>query len=161
MSKDLQPITIDLNLRKLNFAYVTRMQGKTSVKAGVFIPFEDNFITDTAKAFTDGNGETTVVRNVKLQLKLWPVTDEAREKYDKKNDYDVRVNISKEAREALGQNDPEMLARLDRQSATFDSELRKRALPYVGKAYVDNYNVVDEEMPTNELMPNGEDDLPF
>lgn len=148
-----------LNLHALNGAFVTKIQGRTCVKRGIFIPFEDNFVDE--KAFVTKTGKE--IRTAELSFKQWPVGDESRERYGKKQDYDLRLDISKAAQEHLAQTNPEMAARLKYKTDGYDRELAKQVLPYIGVAYdIHPQNLPPEEVPTATTMPDaGEDDLPF
>ena len=148
-----------LNLRALNGAFVTKIEGKTCTKRGIFIPFEDNFVDE--KAFVTKNGKE--IRTAEISFKIWPVTDESRERYGKKQDYDLRLDIGKAAQEHLAQTNPEMAARLKYKADGYDRELAKQVLPYIGVAYdIHPQNLPPEEVPTATAMPDeGEDDLPF
>lgn len=148
-----------LNLRALNGAFVTNIQGKTCVKRGIFIPFEDNFVDE--KAFVTKSGKE--IRTAELSFKQWPVSDESRERYGKKQDYDLRLDIGKAGHEHLAQVNPELAARLKFNDSAYDRELAKQVLPYIGVAYdIHPQNLPPEEVATATTMPNeGDDDLPF
>lgn len=148
-----------LNLRALNGAFVTKIDGKTCTKRGIFIPFEDNFVDE--KAFVTKTGKE--IRTAEISFKIWPVTDESRERYGKKQDYDLRLDIGKAAQEHLAQTNPEMAARLKYKADGYDRELAKQVLPYIGVAYdIHPQNLPPEEVPTATTMPDaGDDDLPF
>ena len=152
---------IIIDLRRCNNAFVTNIQSKATgvTKRVICIPVEDNFIDEAG--YVDRNGNQ--IRTAKMQLKMWPVSEESKQQYDKKQDYDLRLDISKNAREALDQRDPQLAARLRYNDSTYDRELSKQLLPYIGQAF---------EMQTTQLPPEqtatvsmeqaeGDDDLPF
>lgn len=147
-----------MNLRALNGAFVTKIQGKTCAKRGIFIPFDDNFIVE--KGYVSNGKE---IRTAELAFKQWPVRDESREKYGKKQDFDLRLDIGKAAHENLAQNNPDLAARLRFNDAAYDRELAKQVLPYIGVAYdIKPQNLPPEEVATTTAMPGeGDDDLPF
>ena len=152
---------IIIDLRRCNNAFVTNIQSKATgvTKRVICIPVEDNFIDEAG--YVDRNGNQ--IRTAKMQLKMWPVSEESKQQYDKKQDYDLRLDISKNAREALDQRDPQLAARLRYNDSAYDRELSKQLLPYIGQAF---------EMQTTQLPPEqtatvsmeqteGDDDLPF
>ena len=152
---------IIIDLRRCNNAFVTNIQSKATgvTKRVICIPVEDNFIDEAG--YVDRNGNQ--IRTAKMQLKMWPVSEESKHQYDKKQDYDLRLDISKNAREALEQRDPQLAARLRYNDSAYDRELSKQLLPYIGQAF---------EMQTTQLPPEqtstvsmeqakGDDDLPF
>ena len=154
---------IIIDLRRCNNAFVTNIQSKATgvTKRVICIPVEDNFIDEAG--YVDRNGNQ--IRTAKMQLKMWPVSEESKQQYDKKQDYDLRLDISKNAREALDQRDPQLAARLRYNDSAYDRELSKKLLPYIGQAF---------EMQTTQLPPEqtetatvsmeqaeGDDDLPF
>lgn len=152
---------IIIDLRRCNNAFVTNIQSKATgvTKRVICIPVEDNFIDEAG--YVDRNGNQ--IRTAKMQLKMWPVSEESKQQYDKKQDYDLRLDISKNAREALEQRDAQLAARLRYNDSAYDRELSKQLLPYIGQAF---------EMQTTQLPPEqtatvsmqqaeGDDDLPF
>ena len=152
---------IIIDLRRCNNAFVTNIQSKATgvTKRVICIPVEDNFIDEAG--YVDRNGNQ--IRTAKMQLKMWPVSEESKQQYDKKQDYDLRLDISKNAREALEQRDPQLASRLRYNDSAYDRELSKQLLPYIGQAF---------EMQTTQLPPEqtatvsmeqaeGDDDLPF
>ena len=152
---------IIIDLRRCNNAFVTNIQSKATgvTKRVICIPVEDNFIDEAG--YVDRNGNQ--IRTAKMQLKMWPVSEESKQQYDKKQDYDLRLDISKNAREALEQRDPQLAARLRYNDSAYDRELSKQLLPYIGQAF---------EMQTTQLPPEqtatvsmeqaeGDDDLSF
>ena len=152
---------IIIDLRRCTNAFVTNIQSKATgvTKRVICIPVEDNFIDEAG--YVDRNGNQ--IRTAKMQLKMWPVSEESKQQYDKKQDYDLRLDISKNAREALDQRDPQLAARLRYNDSAYDRELSKQLLPYIGQAF---------EMQTTQLPPEqtatvsmeqteGDDDLPF
>jgi hypothetical protein len=148
-----------LNLRGLNGAFITNIQGKTAAKRCVCIPIDDNFIVE--KGYTTSNGKE--IRTAELSFKQWPVSDEGREKYGKKQDYDLRLDISKAGHEHLAQTNPDLAARLRFNDSAYDRELAKQVLPYIGVAYdIHPQNLPPEEVGTaTTLLDEGNDDLPF
>ncbi|MBO5758444.1 MAG: hypothetical protein J6R31_00175 [Rikenellaceae bacterium] len=148
-----------LNLRALNGAFISNITGKTATKRCVCIPLDDNFIVE--KGYTTNNGKE--IRTAELSFKQWPVTDESRERYGKKQDYDLRLDISKAAHEHLAQTNPDLAARLRFNDSAYDRELAKLVLPYIGVAYdIRPQNLPPEAAPIVTAMPEeGEDDLPF
>ena len=148
-----------LNLRGLNGAFITNIQGKTAAKRCVCIPIDDNFIVE--KGYTTNNGKE--IRTAELSFKQWPVSDESREQYKKKQDYDLRLDISKAGHEHLAQTNPDLAARLRFNDSAYDRELAKQVLPYIGVAYdIHPQNLPPEEVGTaTTLLDEGNDDLPF
>ena len=152
---------IIIDLRRCNNAFVTNIQSKATgvTKRVICIPVEDNFIDEAG--YVDRNGNQ--IRTAKMQLKMWPVSEESKQQYDKKQDYDLRLDISKNAREALEQRDPQLAARLRYNDSAYDRELSKQLLPYVGQAYdMQSTQLPPEQVDTTTAMPNnGDDDLPY
>ncbi|MBO4382215.1 MAG: hypothetical protein IKV77_05140 [Alistipes sp.] len=147
-----------MNLRALNGAFITNIQGKTAAKRCICIPIEDNFIVE--KGYVSNGKE---IRTAELAFKQWPVSDESREKYGKKQDYDLRLDIGKAAHENLAQTNPDLAARLRFNDAAYDRELAKQVLPYIGVAYdIKPQNLPPEEVTTITAMPSeGDEDLPY
>lgn len=147
-----------LNLRGLNGAFITNIKGKTATKRCVCIPIDDNFIVE--KGYTSNGRE---IRTAELAFKQWPVSDESRERYGKKQDYDLRLDISKAAHELLAQTHPDIASRLNFKDGAYDRELAKQVLPYIGVAYdIKPQNLPPEEVSTATAMPDeGDGDLPF
>ena len=98
-----------------------------------------------------------------MQLKMWPVSEESKQQYDKKQDYDLRLDISKNAREALDQRDPQLAARLRYNDSAYDRELSKQLLPYIGQAFEMQATQLPPEQTATVSMEQaeGDDDLPF
>ena len=100
-----------------------------------------------------------------MQLKMWPVSEESKQQYDKKQDYDLRLDISKNAREALEQRDPQLAARLRYNDSAYDRELSKQLLPYIGQAFEMQPTQLPPEQTATVSMEQAEgdddDDLPF
>jgi hypothetical protein len=159
MEQNAKNIIIDL--RRCNNAFVTNIQSKATgvTKRVICIPLEDNFIDEAG--YVDRNGNQ--IRTAKMQLKMWPVSEESKQQYDKKQDYDLRLDISKNAREALEQRDPQLAARLRYNDSAYDRELSKQLLPYVGQAYeMQSTQLPPEQTATVSMEPaEGEDDLPY
>lgn len=152
---------IIIDLRRCNNAFITNIQSKaTSVtKRVICIPLEDNFIDEAG--YVDRNGNQ--IRTAKMQLKMWPVSEESKQQYDKKQDYDLRLDISKNAREALEQRDPQLAARLRYNDSAYDRELSKQLLPYIGQAFEMQPTQLPPEQAATVSMEQaeGNDDLPF
>ena len=152
---------IIIDLRRCNNAFVTNIQSKATgvTKRVICIPVEDNFIDEAG--YVDRNGNQ--IRTAKMQVKMWPVSEESKQQYDKKQDYDLRLDISKNAREALEQRDPQLAARLRYNDSAYDRELSKQLLPYVGQAYeMQSTQLPPEQTATVSMeQAEGDDDLPF
>lgn len=152
---------IIIDLRRCNNAFVTNIQSKATgvTKRVICIPVEDNFIDEAG--YVDRNGNQ--IRTAKMQLKMWPVSEESKQQYDKKQDYDLRLDISKNAREALEQRDPQLAARLRYNDSAYDRELSKQLLPYIGQAFEMQPTQLPPEHTATVSMEQaeGDDDLPF
>lgn len=152
---------IIIDLRRCNNAFVTNIQSKATgvTKRVICIPVEDNFIDEAG--YVDRNGNQ--IRTAKMQLKMWPVSEESKQQYDKKQDYDLRLDISKNAREALDQRDPQLAARLRYNDSAYDRELSKQLLPYIGQAFeMQSTQLPPEQTATVSMeQAEGDDDLPF
>ena len=152
---------IIIDLRRCNNAFVTNIQSKATgvTKRVICIPVEDNFIDEAG--YVDRNGNQ--IRTAKMQLKMWPVSEESKQQYDKKQDYDLRLDISKNAREALEQRDPQLAARLRYNDSAYDRELSKQMLPYIGQAFeMQSTQLPPEQTATVSMeQTEGDDDLPF
>ena len=154
---------IIIDLRRCNNAFVTNIQSKATgvTKRVICIPVEDNFIDEAG--YVDRNGNQ--IRTAKMQLKMWPVSEESKQQYDKKQDYDLRLDISKNAREALEQRDPQLAARLRYNDSAYDRELSKQLLPYIGQAFEMQPTQLPPEQTATVSMEQAEgdddDDLPF
>lgn len=152
---------IIIDLRRCNNAFVTNIQSKATgvTKRVICIPVEDNFIDEAG--YVDRNGNQ--IRTAKMQLKMWPVSEESKQQYDKKQDYDLRLDISKNAREALEQRDPQLAARLRYNDSAYDRELSKQLLPYIGQAFeIQPTQLPPEQTATVSMQQaEGDDDLPF
>lgn len=152
---------IIIDLRRCNNAFVTNIQSKATgvTKRVICIPVEDNFIDEAG--YVDRNGNQ--IRTAKMQLKMWPVSEESKHQYDKKQDYDLRLDISKNAREALDQRDPQLAARLRYNDSAYDRELSKQLLPYIGQAFEMQPTQLPPEQTATVSMEQaeGDDDLPF
>ena len=159
MEQNAKNIIIDL--RRCNNAFVTNIQSKATgvTKRVICIPVEDNFIDEAG--YVDRNGNQ--IRTAKMQVKMWPVSEESKQQYDKKQDYDLRLDISKNAREALEQRDPQLAARLRYNDSAYDRELSKQLLPYVGQAYdMQSTQLPPEQTATVSMeQSEGDDDLPY
>lgn len=152
---------IIIDLRRCNNAFVTNIQSKATgvTKRVICIPVEDNFIDEAG--YVDRNGNQ--IRTAKMQLKMWPVSEESKQQYDKKQDYDLRLDISKNAREALEHRDPQLAARLRYNDSAYDRELSKQLLPYIGQAFEMQPTQLPPEHTATVSMEQaeGDDDLPF
>ena len=152
---------IIIDLRRCNNAFVTNIQSKATgvTKRVICIPVEDNFIDEAG--YVDRNGNQ--IRTAKMQLKMWPVSEESKQQYDKKQDYDLRLDISKNARETLEQRDPQLAARLRYNDSAYDRELSKQLLPYIGQAFEMQATQLPPEQTATVSMEQaeGDDDLPF
>ena len=152
---------IIIDLRRCNNAFVTNIQSKATgvTKRVICIPVEDNFIDEAG--YVDRNGNQ--IRTAKMQLKMWPVSEESKQQYDKKQDYDLRLDISKNAREALEQRNPQLAARLRYNDSAYDRELSKQLLPYIGQAFEMQPTQLPPEQTATVSMEQaeGDDDLPF
>ena len=159
-------IIIEDDLRRYNNAFIhTIRSGSTGVeKRCVCIPIDDNFIQE--EAYTSNGRE---IRTAKVRRRMWPVSEQDKADYqakygkEKKQDWNIRQELSKAAREALEQRDPALAARLNYRSDGFDSELARQMLPYTGVAY-NSYpqQLPPEQVETTTAMPGeGDDDLPF
>ena len=152
---------IIIDLRRCNNAFVTNIQSKATgvTKRVICIPVEDNFIDEAG--YVDRNGNQ--IRTAKMQLKMWPVSEESKQQYDKKQDYDLRLDISKNAREALDQRDPQLAARLRYNDSAYDRELSKQLLPYIGQAFEMQATQLPPEQTATVSMEQaeGDEDLPF
>ncbi len=151
---------IIIDLRRCNNAFITNIQSKATgvTKRVICIPVEDNFIDEAG--YVDRNGNQ--IRTAKMQIKMWPVSEESKQQYDKKQDYDLRLDISKNAREALEQRDPQLAARLRYNDSAYDRELSKQLLPYIGQAFEMQTTQLPPEQTATVSMEQAEgDDLPF
>lgn len=148
-----------INLRALNGAFIYNFQGKTATKRCIVIPIEDNFVEE--RGYTNRAG--LEIRTAELTYTMWPVTDEAREQYGKKHDWEMRLDIGKGVREALGQRDPATAAKLDRKNEAYDKELARQVFPYFGQAFdIHRESLAPEQVGTvSPTIEDGDDDLPF
>lgn len=161
-------IILDLDLRKGVNSFITNIKSASTgiTKRGIFIPLDDNGIVEGG--YTD-KGTGKVVRTAKMRVRLWHIDEQSKAEYqerygkEKKQDWDAKLELCKEAREALAQRDPATAARLDRRNDAYDKELSRQLLPYLGVGF-SNY----PEAPTPEAAPtvemqqtDADDDLPF
>ena len=164
--ENITSIIIEDDLRRYCNAFIhTIRSGSTGVeKRCVCIPIDDNFIQE--EAYTSNGRE---IRTAKVRRRMWPVSEQDKADYqakygkEKKQDWNIRQELSKAAREALEQRDPALAARLNYRSDGFDSELARQMLPYTGVAY-NSYpqQLPPEQVETTTAMPSeGDDDLPF
>lgn len=156
------PKTVIVNLRQCNMSFIANIKSQSTgiTKRCICIPEAENFIEEGAYVQSSTGVE---VRYAMMQMKMWPVTEESRAKYDLKNDYDLRLDISKKVMEALEKSNPDVAARLQYNSPNRDPELVKRQLPYVGKAYEIGRRELPPEQPVPVSMEQveGNSDLPF
>jgi hypothetical protein len=152
---------IIIDLRRCNNAFVTNIKSKTTgvTKRVICIPIDDNFIDEAG--YVDRNGNQ--IRTAKMQAKMWPVSEESRQQYDKRYDYDLRLDIIKNARETLEHRDPQLAARLRYNDSAYDRELSKQLLPYIGQAFeMQSTQLPPEQAATVSMeQAEGDDDLPF
>lgn len=102
-------ITMEIDLRKLPMAFITNIKSAATgiTKRVVCVPIEDNYIVEDG--FVTNSGQQ--VRTAKLRVRAQVVSDEERaayaEKYgkEKKQDWNLWLDMSKEAREALQERD--------------------------------------------------------
>ena len=164
--ENITSIIIEDDLRRYNNAFIhTIRSGSTGVeKRCVCIPIDDNFIQE--EAYTSNGRE---IRTAKVRRRMWPVSEQDKADYqakygkEKKQDWNIRQELSKAAREALERRDAALAARLNYRSDGFDSELARQMLPYTGVAY-NSYpqQLPPEQVETTTAMPGeGDDDLPF
>lgn len=154
-----QSIVLDIDLRRLHEAFIKNIQGNRETLRSTIIPNDRNFIVE--KGYSDRNGNE--IRTAILRIRLWPVSQEYREKYDTKYDWNVYLDISKEARENLAEINPQLAKQLSYGDEAYDKEIVKQALPKVGRAY----NKYPKQLPPEEVTTvileqhEGDDDLPF
>ena len=165
--ENITSIIIEDDLRRYNNAFIHSIKSGTTgiTKRCICIPIDDNFIQE--EAYVSNNGRE--IRTAKVRRRMWPVTEKdkadhlAKYSKEKKQDWNIRQELSKAAREALEQRDPALAARLNYRSDGFDSELARQMLPYTGVAYNATPQAIPpEQVETTTAMPNeGDDDLPF
>lgn len=164
--ENITSIIIEDDLRRYNNAFIHSIKsGSTGItKRCICIPIEDNFIKE--ESYVSNNGRE--IRTAKVRRRMWSVSAEDKAAYlakygkEKKQDWNIRQELSKAAREDLEQRDPALAARLNYRSDGFDSELARQMLPYTGVAY----NAVPQQLPSEQVetttaMPGEEEDLPF
>ena len=164
--ENITSIIIEDDLRRYNNAFIhTIRSGSTGVeKRCVCIPIDDNFIQE--EAYTSNGRE---IRTAKVRRRMWPVTEQDKADYqakygkEKKQDWNIRQELSKAAREALEQRDPALAARLNFRIEGYDRELAKAHLPYIGTAYdLRHRELPPEQVHTQEIsMQDDKEDLPF
>jgi len=161
------PKTAYIDLRALNNAFVHNITSAATkiTKRCICIPIDDNFIVESSYASKRTGKE---VRTAIAAVKMWPVTDEDRDKAREKGienpkDYNLRLDISDKALNALQQRDPALAARLNFRLEGYDRELAKAHLPYIGTAYdLRHRELPPEQVPTQEIsMQDNNEDLPF
>lgn len=155
---DAKNVIIDL--RRCNNAFITNIKSASTgvTKRCVCIPVEDNFVEESGYVQQSTGKE---IRTAKMQLKMWPVTEEGRQQYGKKNDWELRLDISKSVLEELKQRDAQQAARLSYNDNAYDRELVKQLMPYVGVGYEIKPQQLPPESATTETVDEGDDDLPF
>ena len=154
-------IVLDLDLRKLHDAFITNIQGQREKRRCICIPITDNFIAESGYINRATNAE---VRTAIVRIRLWPVSQESKEQYGKKQDWDAKLEITKEAREALPTINPTLAAQLNRDDPAYDKEIVKQALPYIGAAYSQYPRTLPQEQaPTISVEEalGEKEDLPF
>lgn len=151
-------IVLDLDLRKLHDAFITNIQGQREKRRCICIPITDNFIAESGYTTRDNLKVHTAI----VRIRLWPVSQESKEQYGKKQDWDAKLEITKEAREALPTINPTLAAQLNRDDPAYDKEIVKQALPYVGAAYSQYPRTLpQEQVNTVELDDKANGDLPL
>lgn len=151
-------IVLDLDLRKLHDAFITNIQGQREKRRCICIPITDNFIAESGYTTRDNHEVRTAI----IRIRLWPVSQESKEQYGKKQDWDAKLEITKEARETLPTINPTLAAQLNRDDPAYDKEIVKQALPYVGAAYSQYPRTLpQEQVNTVELDDKADGDLPF
>lgn len=158
--EDIYSIVVEIDLRRLHEVFAQDIQGKKETRRCTTIPNESNGITE--KGYVDRAGNQ--IRTSILRCRLWPVTAESRERYGTKQDWNIKLEFGKEAREALQQSNPKLAAQLQKDNPDYDSEIVKQVFPYIGVAYnQQRRELPPEQLPTTAAaMPADEDDdLPF
>lgn len=157
------PKNVRLDLRRFNSAFITNIKSQATgiVKRCICIPIEDNFIEEAG--YTDRAGKE--IRTATAQCKMWPVSEESRTQYGKKHDWELRLDISKNQRDALANRDPQLAARLSYNNNAYDKELSKQLLPYIGQAFEIQPTSLPPETASTTTVDNtlndANDDLPF
>ena len=161
-------IVLDIDYRKFVKAFIKTLQSDSTgtMKRCICIPLFENGIVEDS--FTDEYTKKEI-RTAKGRLRLWHVTEEGKAAYkakygkEKTEDWDAKMELSKQARENLERCDPATAARLNRRNDGFDSELAKQLLPYVGKGYSNYPQQLPPEQVETIIVTNteGDDDLPF
>lgn len=157
-NKEIRGIQVDLDLRAFNEAFIRDIPGKRETRRCICIPLTTNYVTDNMYTVNE-----TQIREAIVRLRMWPVSQEYREKYDKKYDWNVYLDISKEARENLAEINPQLAKQLSYGDEDYDKEIVRQALPKVGRAY----NQYPKQLPPEEVTTvileqhEGDDDLPF
>jgi hypothetical protein len=153
-------IVLDLDLRKLHDAFITNIQGQREKRRCICIPIIDNFIAESGYTTRDNHEVRTAI----VRIRLWPVSQESKEQYGKKQDWDAKLEITKEARETLPTINPTLAAQLNRDDPAYDKEIVKQALPYVGAAYSQYPRTLPQEQVSTisvEAALGEKEDLPF
>lgn len=157
-----------INLRALNNAFITNIKSSSTgiTKRCICIPIDDNFITENAYIQKNTGRE---IRSAELSFSQWFVSQQNKDDFlsrfgkEKKQDWDLRLDISKNALESLQQRDPSLAARLDRKNPNFDRELSNNSFPFIGQAFELLPSLpAPEPTPTVEVhLSDTDNDLPF
>lgn len=155
--EERKPKNMIVDLRRFNSAFITNIKSKASgvEKRCICIPIEENFVVEGGYSDRAGNP----VRTAEVQVKMWPVTEEAKQDYGKKHDWELRLDISQKANEMMQTKNPELLSKLMHKDAMYDKELSKKLLPYLGRCFEFKQTVLPKEEAVR--VDDVEDDLPF
>jgi len=157
--QDIQSIVGEIDLYRLHEVFTRDIKGSRETRRSTIVPNASNGITE--KGYTDRSGNE--IRTAKIRFRMWPVTDESREKYGTKQDWNIKLEFGKEAREMLQQTNPKLAAQLQKDNPDYDSEIVKQVFPYIGVAYnQQRRELPPEQVPTVTVeQAEGDDDLPF
>lgn len=157
-----------VNLRAFNNAFIHNIKSASTgvTKRCVCIPIEDNYIEENAYTQRNTGKE---IRTAEFSYIMWPVTQTDKDEFyvkfgkEKKEDWTVRLDVSKRKLEALQQDNPQEAARLSYNNSAYDREYAKQHLPYIGQAYDQRQQPLPpEQVESTTAMPSeGDDDLPF
>ena len=158
-------VDADYILKQIELAGRTAYKSEDKItKRCICIPIDDNFVVESPYVSKRTGKE---VRTAIAAVKMWPVTDEdraaAREKgIENPKDYNLRLDISDKALNALQQRDPTLAARLNFRIEGYDRELAKAHLPYIGTAYDLRHRALPpEQVPTQDMaVPGDREDPP-
>lgn len=163
-----KPIKGRINLRATNNAFITNIKSASTgvTKRCVCIPVDDNYIEENSYV-QKGTGKE--IRTAEMSVIMWPVSDEDKARFqeqygrEKKEDWTVRLDVSKNKLESMQQTNPKEAALLSYNDNGYDREYAKQHLPYLGQAYnLKSPQLPPEQVDTTTAMPdNGDDDLPF